>query len=368
MPDYYIDTLATHSDIMDVIDMMKTFMSRENRDHVVILVKQVYNPISMIEEGFLPYVNPEEVDTTINSIRSYYYKYTVAERNFWCPELNDDFYGLSKFSPITWIYATIGYWKKVAEEMAYSLPLLIFGSESLLYPSRRPRTDMLSFKNPKRGQQQMLKYKIPVTRYGSGMSKGLYHDNNNGQNFCGTFYYMEPDSNVFLMCNNPLRTLNKYTAFKHLQKYMTDTDTVMTHLINDEDLFTDKEILFLSGTSTKLPHDLMMSPKELEIYDPHSFHTIPFVINPPDDIHDDYDEYQPELYKLEKEAYIKRYAGTHLGFYAIEDIYDQAICILGARAGYDVIILERMVGSYQVVTEILDTRDRSQSFDNLLFL
>ena len=40
----------------------------------------------------------------------------------------------------------------------------------------------------------------------------------------------------------------------------------------------------------------------------------------------------------------------------------------GKERGLDVIVLTHMVGMYQVVTEILDTRSRAESFNSLLYL
>jgi hypothetical protein len=61
------------------------------------------------------------------------------------------------------------------------------------------------------------------------------------------------------------------------------------------------------------------------------------------------------------------YSGMILGLYAQEDNFDQPLCILGKEIGYDIIILTRMVGAKQIVIEVLDTRSREESLQNLIF-
>lgn len=61
----------------------------------------------------------------------------------------------------------------------------------------------------------------------------------------------------------------------------------------------------------------------------------------------------------------KLYVGKKLGLYAVEDYLDQILCKIAKLHGYDVIILTHMVGSHQVVTEVLDTRN--DSFSHLWF-
>lgn len=53
--------------------------------------------------------------------------------------------------------------------------------------------------------------------------------------------------------------------------------------------------------------------------------------------------------------------------YAAEDYLDQPLCSMAAKAGYDIVILENMVGSFQVVTEVLDVRSRKDSFLSLIY-
>ncbi len=69
----------------------------------------------------------------------------------------------------------------------------------------------------------------------------------------------------------------------------------------------------------------------------------------------------PLLYPTDQPVYSTRSnfkfelsAGGH-------DFLDQYICVLAEAAGYDSVILQREVGEYRVVTEIMDTRQDSYS-------
>lgn len=63
-----------------------------------------------------------------------------------------------------------------------------------------------------------------------------------------------------------------------------------------------------------------------------------------------------------------RYAGEYLDLYAREDDWDQILCVGAAQAGFDIVVLTSMVGMFQVVTEVLDTRSREESFFSLLYV
>jgi len=43
-------------------------------------------------------------------------------------------------------------------------------------------------------------------------------------------------------------------------------------------------------------------------------------------------------------------------------IYDQPLCKAARSKGIDVVVLTHMVGAFRLVSEVLDTRERVQSF------
>ena len=100
--------------------------------------------------------------------------------------------------------------KREAVRSATSLALLLYAPEMVYKLSKRPKTDMSLFRMPQsrtisRDEIRNMKVKIgtevwkvlPVTRYASGMSRGLYYDER-PKDTCGTFYYYEPESTTYL--------------------------------------------------------------------------------------------------------------------------------------------------------------------------
>jgi hypothetical protein len=228
------------------------------------------------------------------------------------------------------------------------LPLALYAKDSL-YKSMRPKTDMdifrqatsLSYK-PKRkinDYEYILDEKliaVPVTRYASGMSKGLYYDDEStNQDFCGTYYYYEPESTTFLVYTVSATYRNKYSAM-----FACDED----HKYTD---FTNSTVERCFKHPEEFPEDLRMTPREyyefLEINDPEEF---------------------PDWDKIGNDKY---YVGKVLNLYAVEDMYDQELCKCMHKKGKDVVILTHMIGSRQIVAEVLDTRERSESFSNLCY-
>jgi len=202
---------------------------------------------------------------------------------------------------------------------------------SLVYSSFRPKTDMSLYRVPsslKTVDEKEWKT-IPVTRYSDGMSRGKYHgEKEEGVKYHGTFYYYEPESTTKLAYRTAYRSFNKVTAYEELGGgKCSSIDSILR-------LWSDK----------KLPLDLKLTKEQVDCLSGGGDGDIEA-----------------------EENDIKEYAGNILDLYGAEDGYDQKLCLLAASKGYDIVILEYMVGGFQVVTEILDTRDRLESFRSLIY-
>ncbi|CAH6420739.1 Hypothetical protein POVR2_LOCUS241 [uncultured virus] len=244
--------------------------------------------------------------------------------------------------PRTWTWKTLETWKKEAIDTVVSLPLMLYAPELVYKQSKRPKTDMSLFRSPLSRTIKMSEIRngtvviegrvwnvVPVTRYAAGMSKGLYY-NDRPKDTCGTFYYLEPESKTYLAYRTALTAFNKTEAAIALDVY-------------DESGMSVEERMLQHSRGT-YPRDLMMTVGETQI-------TYPFRVQ--DASLDDDD---------------RHYAGVYLDLYAEEDVWDQPLCIAAREAGYDLVILENMVGKYQVVSEVLDTRSREDSFGSLLYV
>lgn len=143
---------------------------------------------------------------------------------------------------------------------------------------------------------------IPVMRY-QRSTGSLYYDPSE-ESYCGTFYYFEPYSSIYLFCNWVLVTDNKILAARELGMSIEEVAEILEEEVKEiEDFWEGRRLIPLD------------------------------------------DE-----------------------FYSYEDELDQDICKFAHEEGYEVIILKMMNGTNRYVTEILDVRSRSKSFQSLYLM
>lgn len=393
---------------MDLAEEVRKDMLEKNLNKIVVTLTGDYDYDELIKAGFLPLFSQdaeynevlfEDFGLGIVSFikmqelifeATYIYNYSPDEMLF--------YFNNKTLKYTKWMYQTIQNMITHGEETCDSLPLIMYAKDKVYTISKRPRTNMLMFRTPgsvtihkdeiKDGYYKEWKV-IPVTRYAKGMSKGLFYSEEESS-FCGTFYYYEPESSTYLTYNRMLTARNKTDAARLLAKGLGislggfykkygpeiinsayDIDIQDTYLSDEMiekrfyDLFytnRDRDVLLknylTNNPRNKLPEDLILSPSELiKLY--------PQIFIYSDRINTHLSERRLE--ELAIKIHTKRYMGVFLDLYAKEDLYDQLICRAGKDAGYDLILLTHMVGSHQVVSEILDTRDRNISFDSLIF-
>lgn len=317
----------------------------------------IYNPLSfshMIEKGFYPYLNRDLYHTiqfgygelAAHQVFSLAIEYKVQG---WSDNLitflTNGQYILNLDSWPYWVYASLEYYKRKALSIS-SMPLRLFGAQ-FLYASNRLRTDMSIFEtaNTTYWNCQKLGSNLPVTRYVASDKNSLFYQSSD-TNYCGTFYYFEPESSTRLTFESYCRFSNKYQAYLSLSLQLglyiepiaikTFKQGIAPNLVNK----------FFKNDDVKAVY---ASPQQLYEQYPSKFNH----------------ESQKLLATLKNDEVI--YLGQWLGAYAKEDIFDQLICELAQEAGYDIVILEHMIGSHQLTTEILDTRSRIKSLDSLVF-
>jgi hypothetical protein len=219
------------------------------------------------------------------------------------------------------------------------------------------------------------------------MSKGLYFTGKN-LDYCGTFYYLEPQSDVVLTLSTPARALSATNKTQALFKlYQLSPSLVMDHsslkstikeyiqrLVDDVSL----ESYLRSAIKTPVSIlELVPAPAKRFLED---LQTIYRELQPLSS----YKEKRPilELWlaviwyllggPIESLPDIKTLTwedGTYFEeLYAFEDPWDQLLCELAATLNYDVVILHSMAGRYRVVAEVLDTRPRINSIRSLRWL
>ena len=317
--------LSTEDDLRRAIQELATY------EEEVLFDAVIEEPMLAIEMGLWPNLIP------IDWLPDWYSGVPTTDIKFWhSVDAEEEIYEMGD----KWRYRPLEVQKKRAVEQGSSIPLYLYAPELIYSGSRRPKTEMNLFRTPlsrtiKRraviDNQVFLDGElwnvIPVARYAAGMSRGLYFSESK-EKVCGTFYYMEPESTTFLAYKTALTSFNKTTACLSL----------------GVDLDANRDLVMESMTHVegKYPRDLMMTPREA--------HSASTTNRPLEDVSD-----------------IKHYAGVWLGMYALEDPLDQLLCIGARDAEYDIVILESMVGKFQIVTEVLDTRSREDSFSSLIY-
>lgn len=284
----------------------------------------------LIWNGVIPDIPKPETQKKLEDI--FFQKYDGNTFSFWTMDRPEWFIKFIDMQP--WYYYTVFGAQKYATETANSFPLLILDPGSLYFQSRRPKTDMSMFKT---AQAKILKEVpvergsyFPVTRYAAEVSGSLFYRKDTKKSYCGTFYYLEPESHCFIYFKNPLVVRNKLEAFHQVYEGNLDSFDVRFK----DQLKTAKELLPPWEYS-----DLYLYPKDTGA-------KVSSIVQQDRDF----------------------YGAFALRLYALEDFLDQPICEYGRKKGHDGIILTHMVGSRQIVGEVLDTRPREESLQNLYFV
>lgn len=306
-----------------------------NVEYITTIYRENVDYNDMLGKGFIP----------CPSVKLPYYREIIEMFRLGMPEdeiilwygVKDPYAYLCK--NVFWSVVSKSYLDNSAQQ-GDSYPILFFDLD-MIYKSMRPKTDMSMFETANSIYYTKLEEDaIPVTRYAKGMSKGLYYGDRPVDK-CGYFYYHEPESTTYLTYNLVITSFNKTTAAKLFLKKLPTIDPELAVEIDELVKETERNIEFhIAGL---LPHDLMMTRSQFENF---------------------YNVYSGEENMI-IEGQTPVYVGVKLDMYGKEDDLDQPLCKAARLLGYDLVILTHMVGSHQIVTEILDTRD--DSFSHLRF-
>jgi len=336
---------GTYINIDDLVREIKIIMVNNNLSTIEIYLSHVKDPLTLISKGLLPDLDSILIpinnfgieDMIINEslIRRLLFQdlldeVTPEETSFWY----DQSFDIKRlYSSCEWRYSTLKYYQEKYIPMGDSLPMLLYYPDQVYSDTLHPKTDMSLYRQPVQKTMNDVKFAIPVVRYSSGMKRGLFYGE--CDNCCGTYYYLESESKTLLGYNTSATFRNKAEAYIALignTKYHADA------IIFDRNQYND---------------DLMYTP--LEIYDLFKRKGINSYI----------DKFSYEdIIKLPQR---KRYLGHWLHLYAVEDGLDTDLCKAAAAKGIDILIFTHMTGSYQVVSELVDTRERITSFEHLIY-
>ena len=172
------------------------------------------------------------------------------------------------------------------------------------------------------------------------MSRGAYMtDAQDFEDFHGTFYYYEPGSNIYLSSTSTLVVPNKIIACLYLYDFFQTLLFLVNPLTKYGEFSRSNEDMYFPGRLDEYVKNL---------YDG-KYLNWKHLINRMLSSGFDFTEHRPEMY-------------------AMEDRFDQILCRGARRLKIDVILLTTMNGETRVVSEILDTRQRAESYKNLFQL
>lgn len=189
--------------------------------------------------------------------------------------------------------------------------------------------------------------RLPVIRYQKGMSRGVYLSNVRDLDFsqvCGLFYYYEPNSVVWLLCNKILIVPNKITGL-----YLLSANRRL--IVKFSEMGTGR---LLSGKG-KAYYEQYMIP-QMENFEDNLKEDATYQFS--DDPSDAVGLQRLLCFDM---STVKRHISMN---YAMEDPLDQPLCYMARKMGYDAVVLTHMTGQNRMVSEILDTR-RGTSFNSL---
>jgi hypothetical protein len=243
-------------------------------------------------------------------------------------------------------------------------------------------------------------YFVPVTRYSMGMRQGCYFDPCPETKYLGTFYYWEPESNVYLNMGSKFQyftskieatsyfknLLLDYQCLEHSSGRRSDGSDRNNSLGNDgsgndgSGQFVCKcnQAVEIYTTMDKFVHKIFdeLIQAFYKNYEEEAmvFENKCMVLDDRDDLEDFLrDEFMrlfcghtPRYIPIDTE-YKSMLNGEYMSklFYAAEDELDQSLAKSMLFLGYDVIFLGKMAGNYRIVSEVLDSRERNESLSNL---
>lgn len=307
------------------------------------LIYQAFYPDPGSSESFFPEMFshielPQLIENT------YLRRFNQKTLNFWYGKSND-------FTPKYdwWLRYSVDQIQTRIKSSPESFSLVMNGLfDKVFKQSRRAKTEMEMFRTAdSKSFHSDDKEVVPVTRYSLGMHTGLFFDEKpNSDKVCGTYYYVEPESSVFLKYTKALVAKDKRHAAELLEikslkskEESTEERTLRLGLLENESfMFTPMELITFVQKNN-IPRKNRLS----------------FIVDGPNS-------------RLDGVQMDRKYFCAHLlNVYALQDFLDQPICNAAAKAGYDIIILTHMVGSRQMVPEVVDVRSRNESFANLHF-
>jgi len=253
------------------------------------------------------------------------------------------------------------------------------------YQHRRPNDPRPTFPRTKRPLTAHIdvatdeEFLIRVARYMNAPTSGIWHK---GGAHCGTFYFYEPDSVTLLSCKSDavLFAANKiHAAFLLLQRGVGRDELLGALRACHTTLakFDEPNIAAVQSPAFKrFVLDLLdtLARGDLDVASHPMLQLAPWGHGRAqliEDIDHTMRRTAPSAADTGVDvAAMHDLSPLYVGYtiWSRLDQLDVPLCTHGRQAGYELIVLQAEAGRHQAVTEILDTRPRQASFDDLVRL
>lgn len=388
-------------EIVNTLPEIKKTIIETNEDceeHVIYLFK-IFKIVWYSQFGYLPYISK------------------------WKDDILKDFFQLPFVSPTEFLsldYGTQLIHPKRIYCQKYKNPILLDCQKEpssiryrtlpsyCFYSSRRPISCMSQLRQPKfkiidtRNISSEIKtsgapfqingkFYIPVLRYSLGMKQGCYFETDSSDKiYLGTFYYWEPESNIYLEMGSKFEYFN--SKIECADYLINEIDKMIGEKEMTEDSeMTGKEIVTniyknLKESLKNIERELVsllyqyyeeemnlfsqravmcntMSVETLYELDEYEEDVKDLIIT---DLHLIYRDKEPKYLPIDR-FYKSTISSDYMKklFYASEDELDQPIAKALLFFGFDIVIFGKMAGNFRIVSEVMDVRKREESLSSL---
>jgi hypothetical protein len=227
--------------------------------------------------------------------------------------------------------------------------------ESWTYPQFRVDEPLLASTAP--GIYEDRTWSLPIIRYQRGMS-GMYYwslPENPDRKFCGTFFYLEPDSDAHLKTSRLVVAKNKFHACRLVGVPLSEIQAIYAQKLTGASFDTMVKFIFIElfeedwMQESARDEPLLSYPKQRQ-----RLQELMGILYTGEMT----DENRAAGWKYDFDAHYRE-------LYALEDALDQSLCLRARASGLDTILLTQMTGSTRLVSEVLDMRERKAIFENM---
>lgn len=210
-------------------------------------------------------------------------------------------------------------------------------------------------------------YYLPIVRYQNLYHRSSVQEQQQEQKYCGTFFFYEPESSVYLFLDNQKTAFfaTKFHAWMELRKLWYNAGYDKLHALPSGDSFTRN--LLYAFNDHEILHQHLEEYQRIckKPYLPENFRRNLFRYRYFARFMNDGEDFDPNWHNVFMPLFFPTqymYDELQEGGVGDFDDYDQDICVMARDLGYTNLILQHEIGGHDCVTEILHTGSNANRF------